>query len=139
MPEQKVQEDKENNKPFWTDWKAAAVLISLPVLGFMLSTIWHLVMGYGAEIASLKAEVKILQDANAQWATLAEVQHRQQEMEVPVGIVMWLLEHGKIKETDKPSDVAIKIPRLESVSVEDFRRIQEERFRTPVSAAQMRR
>jgi len=131
--------DERPRKFFLSDWKNALGILSLPVMGFALSTIWHLVMGYGTEIASLKMDVENLKNTNAQWATLAEVQRRQQEMEVPVGIVMWLLEHGKIKETDKPSDVAIKIPRLESVSVEDFRRIQEERFRAPVSAAQMKR
>lgn len=132
--------DEKPKKFLPSNWKAIVGLYGgLPVLGFAISTMWHLVMGYGAEITKLQADVKILQDTNAQWATLAEVHKRQQEMEIPIGVVMWLLEHGKIKETEKPTDIAIKIPRLEPINVEDFRRLQEERFRPPVAAAQMKR
>jgi hypothetical protein len=110
-------------------WKRKAVvgLASLPAFGLAGNFVWNSVIEYGKEINNLKTEVEKLKNTNSQWTALADHESRIRQMEPQMGIVMWLLEHGKIKEVEKTTDVPLRIPRLEAINVDDFKKYHDER------------
>jgi hypothetical protein len=131
-PVTQIKEEKKERKsnPFGgltRGWRAAAVWVSLPVLGFMASVVWGKVLEYEKEIGKLQLDIERLKDTNAQWSALTSHENSIREMVPQMKVVMWLLEHGKLAEVTKPTDKPLVAPKFDGVSLDEFKKTHEEK------------
>lgn len=108
--------------------KNTLALAAMGLIGFMGKHVWSTIADLEKANDDLRMEVERLKNSQAQWATLAELHHKVQEMEVNNRIMIWLLEHGKIAEVKKLDDKPLAVPKLDPVSPEDYRKIMEQKY-----------
>lgn len=118
----------------------AAIVGLFSVISWGVSYIWNASIENGNKISELKEKVKSLEDTTrSQWSALTEHENRIRQTELQCSVVMWLLEHGKIKEVEKVTDTPLRVPRLEFISPEDFKKLHEEKSKAASLQLQMQK
>ncbi len=124
MPDEKRDEKKEMSGSV----KSVLATVSAGLIAWAASMIWSGFDRIAQSQQAIDSRLRKLEESDAKWGTLAEMDRKLREYEIQAGIVRWLLEHGKFAEVAKPSDVPLRLPKIEAVDPEEYRKIQQQRF-----------